>query len=403
MKYSMAERQDRIAGHNTNILRITVLCACVLLSGCAANRAPISSPMPSVAVKPGMPAEPSAIPSAVPMPSVTQSETTVPAFPALPTPAPSSPSKPLPDKGALLQGWVDQQGRLYRVAAPLLINNVPLCPGHSRKLLGFTAKTRFSFTEQYAEAAQSALHLGDRLQVMSVLPGSGAAVAGLKKGDNLRAIEIEPLPEGPDAEKKGALIIGAELQGRDRVMLAVLRNEERVTLDIPLTSACAMVIELGNTDQVGSFADGQRIMITRGMLERLASDEELAYVLAREIAHNILMPAPRPEVAALIESLHTITSFNPAALPVPDTALTPLDMQIRADRLSVYLLARAGYALDKMLVFWKRLIGNDLSGNTLNQARFSADAEKRLASLAGTIALVRKKQQQGEPLVPGQQ
>jgi S1-C subfamily serine protease len=48
------------------------------------------------------------------------------------------------------------------------------------------------------------LNYGDRLEVASVLPGSGAARAGLRKGDALVAANGKVLPVGANAETLAA-------------------------------------------------------------------------------------------------------------------------------------------------------------------------------------------------------
>ena len=75
-----------------------------------------------------------------------------------------------------LRNVTAQQDRLYRLAAPLLVNNAPLCKGNARNLIGFSAKTKYSFSEDYVEAAQS-LGFDERLQVTGVLNNSGAALS----------------------------------------------------------------------------------------------------------------------------------------------------------------------------------------------------------------------------------
>ncbi|QAU34146.1 M48 family metalloprotease [Janthinobacterium sp. 17J80-10] len=282
---------------------------------------------------------------------------------------------------------MDQQARLYRVAAPLLINGNELCPQHARNLLGFTAKNRYSYTEGFADVASSALGLEERLHVMNVLPGSGAETAGLRQGDALFAVEIEPLPQGPNAESASASIIGTELRGRNSVSLTVLRGGERVAHNITLTPACAMVIDLGNADVAGSFADGQRVMVTRGLLEAAPSDDELAYVLAREIAHNILAPQPRPAQAAIIDRLHTLTPLPGDAANAASLAPTSPEQELRARKLALYLLARAGYAIDKAPGFWQ----------TIAIPPASPESPAVLAQAIGAIAA---RKQLGAPLVP---
>ena len=100
------------------------------------------------------------------------------------------------------------QDRLYKVAAPLLIDNAELCTRHARNLLGFTAKNRHTYPGSYNEAAHAVLGMGERLQVTNVLVGSGAARAGLRNGDELVAAAGTPLPTGPGALSKAGAVFG---------------------------------------------------------------------------------------------------------------------------------------------------------------------------------------------------
>jgi hypothetical protein len=364
---------------------LVAACLSVGLAGCALPPAPQQTARPAL---------PAARPAPGPVLPQTSPPATAPqaASPAMPTQAPPAPMQAqaaVPDKASLLRAWADQERRLYRVAAPLLIHNTELCPRHARNLLGFTAKNRYSYSDAFVDTAQSELGLEERLRVMNVLPGSGAEQAGLEKGDILLTVEIEPLPQGPDAERASAAIIASELQGRNSVSLTVLRNGERMGFDIPLTPACAMVIELGNTDFAGSFADGQRIMVTRGMLNSVQSDEELAYVQAQEIARNIMAQQPMPEATALIDRLHTLmpqAADDGAAANLP---AYPADFALRARKLALYLLARAGYAIDGAPAFWQK------TGSP-------AVTDQDLSALMQTIGNIRTKQQSGAPLVPEQ-
>jgi hypothetical protein len=69
------------------------------------------------------------------------------------------------------------QERLYRIAAPLLINNADLCKAQARNLLGFTAKNKYSYPGEYADASAAVLGYDDVLQVSGVLAGLGGAAA----------------------------------------------------------------------------------------------------------------------------------------------------------------------------------------------------------------------------------
>lgn len=328
-------------------------------------------------------------------PSSGASETQAEAPAAAEQPPPPAPA----DKESALRNWVDQQGRIYRVAAPLLINNTELCPQHARSILGFTAKNAYSYSRDFIDAARSLLGLGEELQVMNVLPGSGAEQAGIRKADVLVTVEIEPVPQGADAEHEAAKLIGSEMRGRSSLHLTVLRDGEHVAFDVPLTNACAMMLDLGNTDDASSFSDGHRVMITRGMLAFVQSDEELAYALAREIARNELMPSPRPEVAAVIDQLHAIeasaVSGSSAAAPA-----YPPDLEADADKVALYMLARAGYRIDNFPAFLQRLASLPSSGTGNIHAPLRSHEGDRLSAMDDAIRSIKLKQENGQPLVP---
>ncbi len=188
----------------------------------------------------------------------------------------------------MLTRLVAMQDRLYRVASPLLINNPDLCKNQARNLLGFTAKNKYSYTSEFVDAAHHGLGLNDRLEVTSVLAGSGAARAGLRRGDTLLSAEGKALPSGPNAQSAAAGVFGPLVGSNATIKMAILRKGDDQTLNVPVTRACAFQVELGNSDNVNSYADGQRILLTRGLVNYAQSDEDLAYVIAKGMAHNIL-------------------------------------------------------------------------------------------------------------------
>lgn len=355
---------------------------------------------PPTASAPPAPVVSQAKPPSLPVPTPPGPAVVAPAIPpASPPPEVVQETPPVPspvDKDAALRKWVDQQNRIYRVAAPLLINNTELCPRHVKPILGFTAKNKYSFSREFIDAAQSSLGLGEELRVMNVLPASGAAQAGLREGDVLVAVEIEPAPQGQDAEHVAAALIGEEMQGRDSLHLTVMRNGERMALDVPLTPACAMALDLGNTDDARSFSDGRRVMVTRGMLDFAQSDDELAYALAREIARNEVMPEARPAMAELIDHLHTIdarTASGDAPAAAQDSYSVSDDS---ADKLAIYLLARAGYDLDGFQLFWERLESARQRG--IRPATTVASAH--MPTVDQTIREIKTKKEDGLPLLP---
>jgi hypothetical protein len=346
----------------------------VLLTACATVdlSPPAPAPRPGGAL-PGMPAQPS-------LPPVSSAEETA------------------------LRTLVTQQDRLYRVAGPLLINNADLCRSHARNLLGFTAKNKYSYSAEFVNAAQALFQMGEPLKVMGVLAGSGAARAGLRRGDDLLSIEDKPLPTGPNAERQASGILAPLVTGRSSVKATVMRNGASLPLTVPLTYACAFGIELGNTDNVIAYNDGQRILVTRGMLNFARSDDELAYVMAKEMAHNALAHAARQRVTAtsggIIDNLVRIRPDMSVMVGLAGLKPVPQDIDAAADRTAIFMLARAGYNIDNALPFWQRLAA-DYPAEVLNgyTALHPASAA-RTAAIDKAVKDVRALRNAKKPLFP---
>ena len=303
-----------------------------------------------------------------------------------------------------LDALVARQGRLYHVAASLLTNNADLCRSSARNLLGFTAKNKYSYSAELVDAAQKSLGLNDRLRVTGVLPGSGAAKAGLQRGDLLVSIADKPMPTGENAERDATAILAPLVTGRSNVRLTVLRNGAELPLAIPLTYACAYGIELGNIDNVVAYSDGQRVLISRGMLDALQSDEELAYVIAKEMAHNSLAHIARLKLSAtaggIIDNLVRVHPDAAALSGLSGMKPMPKELDAMGDKLALYMLARAGYGIDNAPAFWKRMAAQ-YPATVLNAyTALHPATDYRVAAMEKTVKDIKAKQAAKKSLMP---
>jgi hypothetical protein len=303
-----------------------------------------------------------------------------------------------------LRNWVGLQDRLYHVAAPLLSNNTELCKGNARNLLGFSAKNRYSFSDDFADAAQQMFGLDERLQVMDVLPNSGAAKAGMRRGDILLSVEDKTLPSGVNATRQAAAILGPLVNGKGSVRLNILRGGRPMNVTVPLTNACAFGIELGNSDATAAYSDGRRVLVTRGMLKFARADEELAYVLAREMAHNILgHPQKQRTIVATDSMIDNLIRMHPEKGSLQGSGgikPMPAELDAAADNLAVYLLARAGYGIDNAPAFWQKLAFEYPANIANGYTALHPSTAARLAALTKASAAVKQKQADKKPLLP---
>ena len=296
------------------------------------------------------------------------------------------------------------QERLYKVAAPLLINNAELCKSQARNLLGFTARNRYWYPGDYNEAAHVAFGMGERLQVTGVLAGSGAARAGLRRGDELISASGKTLPTGPNASSSVGAIFGPLVASHANLAMVVERDDKSRQLSIPVTRACGFAIELGNTDNINSYADGQRVMVTRGMLHFAQSDDELAVLLAKGIAHNILGHATLTRstgtIGSVIDNLGNVHPDTSMLIGSAGIKAMPADLDMAADHLSLYLLTRAGYSVDAAAPFWKRLAGSYPASVLNSYVANHPGTAARLAGIDKSVAEIKSKQGAKKTLTP---
>ena len=296
------------------------------------------------------------------------------------------------------------QDRLYRVAAPLLINNAELCKSQARNLLGFTAKNRHSYPGDYNEAAHLAFGMGERLQVTGVLAGSGAAQAGLQRGDRLVSAGAKPLPSGPNASTLAGAVFGPLVAARPSLTMGIERDGASKQLTIPVTRACGFGIELGNADNVNVYADGARVMVTRGMLNFARDDDELAYLLAGGMAHNLLGHAASQRnastIGSIIDNLIAVRPDTSMLIGSGGIKAMPPELDAAADRLAVVLLARAGYNVNDAAPLVTRMAASYpatvLNGYVANHPATAL----RVAAIDKAVAAVKAKQAARKPLLP---
>lgn len=322
-----------------------------------------------------------------------------------------NPDRPAGQSDALTRSQTNQafdtllrrQDRVYRVITPLLVNNTPLCKSSARPLLGFTAKNRYSYPAELRAAAESTLKLGDTLQVLQVLEGGGAMRAGLRRGDLLQAIEGEPLPQGPQAETEAAKRVLPLMRSARELELTLSRDGTPMTVKVALTPACALTVEVGNAPHVNAYTDGRRILVTAGMLDVL-SDEELAVILAREVAHGTLRHANTLKmVSTLAGVIDALLPLRPELSAFAGSAgIRPMDplLDQEADRIAMYMLARAGFdpalaprTLEKLARAYPATITNAYPS-------IHPWTAERAALMETTLTEIRRKQRTRKPLLP---
>jgi hypothetical protein len=132
--------------------------------------------------------------------------------------------------------------------------------------------------------------------VIVVVPDGPAAWAGIRAGDVLTAVNEAPLPPesglldpfDADRARARADMIDNLLARPGPIAVTLLRDGMPIVVRIDPVPVCPSRVRLARSSQRNAYADGTHVLVTTGLLTRLRSDDELAFVLAHEMAHNIL-------------------------------------------------------------------------------------------------------------------
>ena len=185
--------------------------------------------------------------------------------------------------------------------------------------------------------AAATLALGDAPKVFSVIPQSPAAYGGLRAGDEVIAVNarewrtIAAALDTPDllADELQALI--ATLPLEEPLVLTVRREGAETAIPVTRTERCAVRFVLKTGGGLEAHSDSANVAISDKLVAFTRNDDELAMVLAHELAHVLYQ----------------------------DKRAMPLRMRRRAEEradLAGALLARcAGYDLGRALALFRRL------------------------------------------------
>jgi hypothetical protein len=281
------------------------------------------------------------------------------------------------DANALLR---QQDETLARVGYRLATSAAPLCEGRGRAA-GFVVER----ASLYPKGSRGGAGVGALPTVTVVVPGSPAAAAGLKVGDEIAAIGGEAVaaedPSAPMAYEPTAAV-RARLDtalGGGPVQLTVASPARRRVVTLAGAPSCTAEFSVRPGSKINSYSDGTILQITSGVMASARTDAELAAVVAHELAHNILRHPQRLK-----------------AIGRPRAAVRRTE--VAAERLSVYLLALAGYSLDEGFALRDRLARKTdwgVLGDGTHPGR-----KETMALLAGERARIESLRALGEPVRP---
>jgi len=280
--------------------------------------------------------------------------------------------------------------RLHDVAFPLLVAAADWCSVDRVPTYGFLLKDQESLQIQGGEGA------GSSVSVAYVHPRLPAASAGLRLGDQLISVN-ERAVTGVRAEGVSQWIQRMTVARIQPLQLEVAREGSRQILNLWTVPACQFSVQLLETNQINGIADGRHIGVTTGTMRFVRSDGELAWVLAHEIAHNVLSHSQNARLRAMLKAFLGATTGASSETSVPFERRL---LEARADYVGAFIMARAGYDVQVVKQFWRRLESLRSRDKTPEMDVSHPTTAERLASFEITLKEIQEKRDRGESLQP---
>lgn len=246
----------------------------------------------------------------------------------------------------------EQDLRLAEISERVLAANNDVCT-ERMPLTGMILHSR----DQYAAPPQAWFVDGD-VAIAAIVPGSPAERAGLQTNDVLLLIggaETAALSPAEGAPLRDAAFEEIA-QAEDRPLsLTVMRNGGQIAVDVESRLGCKALVEVLSDSGSIARSDGRVIQVSQGLAASL-DDAQLATVFAHELAHSVLLHRRRLEAAGVSKGLLGEFGRNQQL---------NRQVEVEADRLSVHLLANAGYDPAIASQFWRSEAGRRVDSGIL--------------------------------------
>ncbi len=252
-----------------------------------------------------------------------------------------------PDNGAALEALRAQDARLATVAWRLVTANAALCrerqPG-----TGLVLHAIDQYPAGTASAAYAVFGFPTPVAVEWVVPGSPAARAGIVENEGVAAIAGTPLAaptaaHDTSATRDAALARLAARPANGPIALTLNDSHGTRRAIIAPVPACRSEFEVVAGPKLGASSDGHVVQVGARLMETYG-DDDVAVVVAHELAHTILRHRARLEASGVKWGL--FGEFGRNARLFRDT-------ETEADVLGAFLLRNAGWDPQNAVRFWQ--------------------------------------------------
>lgn len=269
-----------------------------------------------------------------------------------------------------LRAWIEGEKRVHAVGYAMLRQMGPYCQEHYRTWTGARFTRSSEFDQKWTEALHTEFTINDQVQLLYTLPGSPAEMGGLLPGDIPVTLNDKPVDtvgaEGFHLFEQHMATLDKENSAQ---LLGVQRHGAPLQLLVTPVRVCDLDFTISQEPGRFIFTDYDQVIISQGLLDLLYTDDQLAFVLAQQLVHNIYShlddqhrhamtsATGRKVIELLVQAAER--SFNwEFGRHDPDLeqreAMSPAFLP-KVDFAALYLVAASGRPVTEAPAFWQRM------------------------------------------------
>jgi hypothetical protein len=306
-----------------------------------------------------------------------------------------------------LKKYLGYKQRLHTVSYPILRSASRFCVSNQIYAVGAQGSASADFEGGWKITA-SKLFGGDEFIITWVAKDGPADIAGLRVNDTIIAVNQVPFGTNQQQQRQFYAETARTQMAESPVMdLTVKRNDQVFNLSVTQEKICGYPVVLGNSDAVNAYADGKKIIITKGMMRFAQDDQNLALVIAHELGHNLMghmdkkqsnyMLGTLFDLAAAANGINTHGTFGSAG-----ASAFSQDFEAEADYVALYYMQTAGLPLEGVADFWREMAAEHPGNIGSNHSASHPATSERFIAISNTIEEINRKIASGKPLKPNQ-
>lgn len=203
-------------------------------------------------------------------------------------------SSPASARPMSIRALAAQEVQLATIAYRIAAANAASCRTREA-ITGLVLHDLTRYERNLRPAVSRAFSLNGGFGVLAIVPGSVAAQAGLRVDDEILAIGRYGVDEAGAWQRDKSYrrmeqfraTVGAALKNGGADLL-VRRGGALLRIPLRAQHGCGGLVTLTPSATTNAWADGRHVVVTTGMTALSRSTDEIAFVIAHEMAHNIL-------------------------------------------------------------------------------------------------------------------